>query len=310
MRLSSKHRDTNRQERPSKAYALCYSPNDDWCFPNLPVTGLYDCVPEPESEPIRQLHQHKTLEIGYCHAGTGILMVEDRVMSYTAGDASVVNHNEMHMSRSANDCTARWTYFWVDPAALLASVPYGLEFAGQDVFGGPGFCNIISPKAQPDICRTVARLIDEIRDEKALGRRMMIRTLAEELMTLLHRMHKDRKLPEGRPARTSVERVSPALQHLLNHYAEEVNVQELADLCHLSVTHFRRVFLAAVGMPPVEYLSGLRARMAAAMLQEQPDRPIMEVAFKVGFESHNTFHRHFCQTMGVSPREWRGHTRR
>lgn len=297
--------DCYRHERPSRAYALTYLPNDDWLFPDFPVTGLYECQQEPQSEPIRQMHQHKTLEVGYCYTGNGILLVEDRVMSFSAGDITIVNHSEQHMSRSANGSVSRWSYFWVDPAALLASIPESLEVTGQEILCGPGFANVISPNAQPDMCRAVARIIEEIRNGDVFGRRMIIRMLMGELMTLLHRMHQNRLPVRAAASRSDIERVAPALQHLINHYAEEIEVEELASLCHLSVTHFRRVFLAAAGVPPLEYLARLRVRMAAAMLQEQTDKSIMAVASEVGFESHNTFHRHFRQTLGMSPREWR-----
>jgi AraC-like DNA-binding protein len=250
------------------------------------------------------MHQHKCLEVGYCYSGTGILMVEDRILSFSAGDISIVNHLEQHMSRAAQGSVSRWSYFWVDPPALLASIPDSLKVTGQDIFAGAGFANVISPQDEPDMCRAVGRIIEEIRNESSFGRRMMIRTLMAEVMTLLHRMYQDRGATTAAPSRTSVERVSAALQYLVNHYAEDVDVEELASLCHLSLTHFRRVFFAAVGIPPLEYLARLRIRMAAAMLQEEPDRSIMAVASDVGFESHNTFHRHFCKIIGMAPREW------
>jgi AraC-like DNA-binding protein len=260
----------------------------------------------PQSKPIDYMHMHPTIEVGYCSAGTGILVVEDRVMSFQSGDVSVVNNTEMHISRDANDSQSCWTYFWFDPPALLASLPEGLQIADQAPFAGPGFPNIISPAVQPDICQLVPRMLDELSGQ-ASGYRAVTRGYAAALMALLHRMCKDRPAPAEPTARTSVQRVAPALLHITNCYAEEIGAAELASLCHLSEPQFRRIFMSAIGMSPMQYLAQLRVRMAAGLLREHAGNQITDVAFAVGFESINTFNRQFRRTIGLSPREWRQH---
>jgi AraC family transcriptional regulator, activator of mtrCDE len=173
------------------------------------------------------------------------------------------------------------------------------------VFAGPEFPNVISPGAHPDICQTVVRMIDEIR-EQGPGHRMVIRGLAWVLMTLLHRMCQARPVASKPAGRVGVERVSPALRHLAAHYADDVDPRELAAQCRLSVTHFYRVFHEAVGTTPQQYQARLRCRMAAGMLREHLDRPIIDIAFGTGFNAVNTFNRRFRETLGMSPRQWRG----
>lgn len=274
---------------------------------DFPVSKPIDYEISPLSSPIPFLHMHDSLEVGFCTAGAGILMVEDRVMSFQAGDVSVVNNTEMHMSRGASTTQSRWTYFWCHPVPLLASMPEGLEAADQSLLAGQNFPNIISPSTQPVICQLVPLIIHELRNA-APGHRMVVRSLMGALMALLHRMCQEQDHYGLASARTGVKRVSPALHHLAEHFAEEVSVQVLARLCHLSVPHFRRVFLATMGVPPLHYLAQVRVRMAAGILREQPNRPITDVAYAVGFESINTFNRQFLKTVGMSPRHWRQHT--
>lgn len=271
---------------------------------DFPCTGARTYELDPQSRPISVLHMHKSLEVGYCSAGTGILVVEDRVMSFRSGDVSIVNNAEMHMSRGANDSRSLWTYFWFDPPALLGSMPESLEIADQSAFAGPGFSNIISAADHPDICQIVPKLLDELRNQSP-GYRAVVRGMAAALMALLHRMRGDRGGPREPVTHTSVERISPALHHIANDYAEPIGTDELASLCHLSEPHFRRIFLSSVGTTPMQYLSQLRVRMAASLLREHADRSITDMAFAVGFESVNTFNRHFRRTTGMSPREWR-----
>lgn len=306
MRHPGIEKPLSHQMRPTGSVEFVYMPMDAaWPSPEFPVSDLWVCEPEPESRPVRIMHIHEALEIGYCHRGTGVLIVEDRVIPFAAGDVSIINHAEMHMSRANNNGGALWDYFWFDPAALLAGLPESLEVATQDGLAGPDFPNVISPNDHPEICQTVALMINELRDKRSPGHRTYIRGLAAVLMTLLHRTYKTQAPRDARPQRSGVDRVAAALHHIAKHYIDDIDVDELAMICGLSVTHFRRIFLAAVGMPPLQYLARLRVRMAAGMLREHLRKPITAVASDVGFDSINTFNRQFRQVLGVSPRQWR-----
>jgi AraC-like ligand binding domain len=51
--------------------------------------------------PIRFLHVHDCLEMGYCHEGSGILMADEKVLSFRGGDMTFIKHTEVHFSASA-----------------------------------------------------------------------------------------------------------------------------------------------------------------------------------------------------------------
>jgi transcriptional regulator GlxA family with amidase domain len=101
-----------------------------------------------------------------------------------------------------------------------------------------------------------------------------------------------------------MERIAAALDYLAGHHVEPIRVGELARLCHVSVTHFRRLFNQAVGRSPAQYLQRLRVRMAAALL-ESTDRKVLDVSLEVGYPTLSSFNRHFRSVMGMAPREWR-----
>lgn len=302
----SHHRSRSRSGQPnsSSPYGLRYIPLGSQHLGDFPVSATYRCELEPDSHPIDHLHEHDLLEVGYCHAGAGILVVEDRVMTFEAGDVAVINDQEMHMSRGNQQNPSRWTYFWIDPAATLAGIPEALEVSDQAPLGGQGFPNIISCRTNPDICQLVQSIISEL-DGHGAHSRVIVRGLTAALMAHLHRLRPAAADKENHAPRTGVDRISAALQHMANHYHQEIEVEELADLCCLSVTHFRRVFLAATGQAPLTYLAQVRVRMAAAFLREQPDKPVTQVASEVGFDALNTFNRQFRRIIGTSPRQWR-----
>jgi len=74
-------------------------------FP-IDVSGLH----HHKDNPITYLHAHNYLEIGYCHEGTGIFVVEGRVFPFVAGDISVIADPQMHLARSTQGTTSLWTW--------------------------------------------------------------------------------------------------------------------------------------------------------------------------------------------------------
>jgi AraC-like DNA-binding protein len=101
-----------------------------------------------------------------------------------------------------------------------------------------------------------------------------------------------------------MERIAPALQYLGTHFTERVDVEDLARVCHLSVTHFRRLFLKAIRRSPLRYVAQLRIQMASALL-ENTNRTVLDISHEVGYDSLSSFNRQFRAQTGMSPREWR-----
>jgi AraC-like DNA-binding protein len=92
------------------------------------------------------------------------------------------------------------------------------------------------------------------------------------------------------------------------HAEHETDLQALARASGLSPYHYLRVFAAALGVTPHQYLVRSRLRRAARRLAEG-DEPITEVAFESGFADLSNFVRSFRRAAGVSPRAFRRATR-
>ena len=263
---------------------------------------------DPHASPIRRITRHDALEIGYCHSSSGILLVEDRVEPFRAGDICIMTEQEMHISRSAAGELSYWSYFWMDPALVLAGMPEALSSVKLDSLSRVDLPSIHSPREQPELCCVVRRMIDELKAARE-GYHIVVNGLAYELLGLIHRIMQ--KLPpaparqESRATRREgVERVASAMHFMVEHYDEHIEVGHLARQCNMGVRNFQRVFRAAIGCSPMQHLAGIRARIAAAILSES-DRPVTQVAFAVGYESINAFNRQFKAVFGITPRQYR-----
>ena len=88
------------------------------------------------------------------------------------------------------------------------------------------------------------------------------------------------------------------------HSADQVRLGEVAAEAGLSAFHFLRLFAAVLGVTPHQYLVRSRLRRAARLLADD-DRPIIDIAYAVGFSDVSNFTRTFHRAAGVSPRRFR-----
>ena len=98
--------------------------------------------------------------------------------------------------------------------------------------------------------------------------------------------------------------IAPALDYIEDNYMQQFSIEFLADLCHWSPTHFRRVFHEIMGTSPLVFLDTTRIMKACNFLRST-EVSILDISEKVGFHSVSSFNRYFIKIMQMSPREYR-----
>jgi AraC-like DNA-binding protein len=88
-----------------------------------------------------------------------------------------------------------------------------------------------------------------------------------------------------------------------NLYAN-LSLEELAALCHLSVSSFKRKFKDTFDNSPRKYIVQKKVEKAAELLKAN-DLRVSHIAYDVGFDSLATFNRNFSNVFGKSPSEYR-----
>lgn len=95
-----------------------------------------------------------------------------------------------------------------------------------------------------------------------------------------------------------------AKEILAAHLTGQIALQEVAQACSPSVSHFSRAFREATGLAPHQWL--LHRRIEAAKLAMQDARlPLADVALACGFADQSHFTRVFSKQVGISPGCWR-----
>lgn len=95
--------------------------------------------------------------------------------------------------------------------------------------------------------------------------------------------------------------IESAIRVMHTHLQERLTLADLASAAYLSPYHFNRVFHHLVGIPPGEYLSGLRLQMARRLLLTT-SFSVTDICFEVGYTSPGSFTTRFTQLVGLPPR--------
>nr|WP_258100598.1 helix-turn-helix domain-containing protein [Marinoscillum pacificum] len=81
-----------------------------------------------------------------------------------------------------------------------------------------------------------------------------------------------------------------------------LTLNELAFLCHTSISTFKRKFVKLYKTTPSKYFLQRKMQIAASMLL-QNENP-SEIFYKVGYENHSSFSQSFKRIYGLSPKHF------
>lgn len=102
----------------------------------------------------------------------------------------------------------------------------------------------------------------------------------------------------------SSKNINEILKYVHNHYAEEINNVQLAQLIGYHPYHLNRLMKASTGTTLHQYVITYRIEMAKKHLRET-DMPIFEISEACGYNNFSNFSSDFKKKTGLSPREYR-----
>jgi len=266
-----------------------------------------------DDEPVRAMHVHDVLEVGYRREGAGTFFVGPKVIPFAQGDITVITDLEIHRAQSAPGTSSSWAWFFFQPAALLgAACPGWYSYHAED-YAGERFRNVIKGATHPALTAAVKEMMREA-EERGPAYEHSMRALVVVLLNRLHRTFGAKKRRRSAaaardraragPGQDDMARLCPALDLVSRAYREPLPVGEMAEACHMSVRTFQLVFTRAMGCPPQEYVIRSRVRAAQALLASTDTR-ITRIAMDCGFGSLSSFNRAFRKVVGRTPREER-----
>ena len=263
-----------------------------------------------------RLHMHNCFEIGLCLSGRGSMNFGEEEVSFRAGDVLFVGRNVPHTTWSDSSGESVWEYIHLDPDRIMGeeapeehSLSREMKRTFQDFHPTQEMkqmfldCHLILAS---DLCPWAESLLTGIMDEvseRAFGYETVVHGLCEALFYRLFRLYSEEGEQMGDP-RFQSSGLTPALEYVHRNYMNRFPVEELAGICHMSPTHFRRRFQQQLGTNPLTYLHQVRMQKSRDLLRST-DLAVAEIADQVGYQSLSCFNRHFFELCGCTPSEWR-----
>jgi AraC family transcriptional regulator len=175
-----------------------------------------------------------------------------------------------------------------------------------NIIGRPASSIRYLSDVKDDDLRGICNLIQNELDHETSAGKMLIETAALMLAAKLVNSYTDLTFS---PFRSSVHPLNKArLKKVFDFIAENssncITLDDLASVASLSKFHFSRMFAAASGMSPHQYVSQVRLERAKVQLLRDHSS-IAQIAADSGFSSQASFTRAFKRVVGLSPGEYR-----
>ena len=283
---------------------------------NFPVLLLSGDHWKISDIPSGRLHFHNCLEIGICHTDGGYIEIFGEPVPFKAGDVTVIPKNTPHTTYSAPGTESRWSYIYLDPKELFKNL-LPATWQNYDLMGYSfnSLQPILSREKYPQIYSLVLAAAKELEEQKNLFQ-ISAKGLLLSLYIEISRIQNSEKngggtdsrnktvSPEAETERENALVIAPALNYIEENYMQQFTIEYLADLCHWSPTHFRRVFHDIMGTSPLDFVNNTRITKACNLLRST-EESVLNISEMVGFHSVSSFNRYFTKIMQMSPREYR-----
>ncbi|HEV7378237.1 MAG TPA: AraC family transcriptional regulator [Dyadobacter sp.] len=254
-------------------------------------------------------HFHPHYQLFTVLEGTGKRLIGDSIHTFEPGDTVFLGPDIPHLWRSDSD------YFNADSGLTTRGIVlyFQEDFLGKDFLDRPEMLAL--KQLMIDSKRGIAykgALRDHLRAElegmlHEEGFQSVLR-----LMTLLNRLsHEEGGTPIASYGYVNTykisetERMQKVHSYVLQHFAQEIRLGDVASLAGMSEAAFCRYFKARSNKTFIDFVNEIRIGHACKLLLED-QWTIAQIAYDSGFDSLSNFNRNFKRYIGHTPREYKG----
>ncbi|WP_031427885.1 AraC family transcriptional regulator [Flavimarina sp. Hel_I_48] len=269
-------------------------------------------IPKPEQEALvyqedhetvfyDRLHSHEEIQISYIIQGSGSLIVGDTINDFKPDDILVIGEHVPHVFKS-------------DPKASPLSIMYTLFFTkksfGKDFFNLTDLADVqdffdeseygMKIKAKPKAFKWFNNL-------KRQGKIERIATLLKILNLLIH----SKKQPlssfvyQKKYTDDEGKRMNEVFQFAMNHYHEQISLDQVSEKAHMSKNAFCRYFKKRTNKTFFQFLIEIRIEHACKLLNQDQDLSVANTSELCGFPNIANFNRKFKELKGITPTQYR-----
>lgn len=266
--------------------------------------SYYECR-IPEAFMNVPMHWHNEFEINYILQGKGEFICDNDKFTANEGDVLILPPNMLHAVYPCEDNMLVYYALVFNPIMLGAnSNDRCTTECIRPIINGNVKMNVLIPTdsdSYSEIKETVTRIFSCAHDNLPQADLL----LKSELMKLFWLLENDEDIICQKDTGISYsEIIRPALEFMAKNFQQEISVEQLAELVHLSKSYFMNCFKKAVGIGAIEHLTQLRINAACEALLST-NQKISDIALNCGYANLSNFNRQFLKMVGCSPNQYR-----
>jgi len=226
-------------------------------------------------------HFHENYSIGLVLNGIHKLQIEKDDIAITQGEIKVLNPYDLHMA----DGNIIWEYINFMPDSQL------IKHIAQDLCDDIVDCEIrFKPLIQDKKATKYFLKLYQSLDNNIEYEENFILFLSYLLQHYAFKNLKVQNIPVN---------IKYSLDYIYTHFLDEISLDTLAKLSHLSKYHFIKVFKEKTGLTPHQYIMALKIEYAMQLISK--NLPLSQIAYECGFSDQSHFIRTFKKHYGFTP---------
>lgn len=268
--------------------------------------GVFAVLEDKKENFYNYYHRHDEAQITYILKGKGTIMVGNVLQSFHSGDVFVLKPNEPHMldreyesEDEKGDIHAIHIFVNLERMKKLYHIP---EF---EVLRDYLLDLDTSKKLDSTIASSMIHFFTNLLVKTGMPKFTEFLSLLNTLA--LHKSDAVSLYSGVRSVSYSDKdgvRISQVYKYTFDHYYEDISVDQLAALVHMTPTSFCKFFKKHTMKTYISFLNEVRIEKACQILLNNKAENIAEAAFQVGFNNIVHFNRVFKAITSTSPRKY------
>ncbi|MBL1408175.1 helix-turn-helix domain-containing protein [Sphingobacterium faecale] len=268
--------------------------------------GVFAVMEDKKENFYNYYHRHDEAQITYILKGKGTIMVGNIMQSFQSGDIFVLKPNEPHMfDRDMEDEEEIGDIHAIHIFVNLERM--------KKLYHIPDFELVKEYLLELDTSKMVDRGLSESMMHYFTN--LMVKTSMPrftEFLSLLYTLaiHRSDASSLYSGVRTVAysdkdgARISQVYKYTFDHYNEDITVDQVASIVHMTPTSFCKFFKKHTTKTYISFLNEVRIEKACQILIDNKSEHIAEAAFQSGFNNVVHFNRVFKSITKMSPRRY------
>lgn len=246
------------------------------------------------------VHQHKhELELFYVMKGSGQYIVEKREYAVQPGSLVICNAGILHGEVPFQK------YNMISYCCVLTDVQ--IPNLPPNTLMNAVYSPVLSLTANRQSAEHILLALHDLNTQPEPNEHVC-NLLSNSLLDIVYREILKLKASNNPRKQKTEDLIRSISEYLDEHFMEEITLQQLGEIFHMSHYYLARLFKRETGRSPINYVMHRRIGEAQNLLMNS-DMPIGKISESLGFGEHCHLNSMFKKYIGITPSGYRKHFR-